>query len=264
MKKTVRLPLIIFFSFILLYSGCHIYTVLMEYGQSDSVKIDTIRVAMTIQAPGTASTTPRSSMPAASPTDTVEKIDIAVDFDALSAINPDIVGWLYCEGTPVNYPVVQGSDNVYYLDHLYSGEKNRSGTLFLDCRCSPYFSDNNSIIYGHHMKNGGMFACITQYRSQEYYDAHPAIYLLTPSGDYILKVFSGYITDPDTNSFEHRFETEADYAKMLAAAVEESDFQSRVAPATQDKVVTLSTCTYEYENARYVVHAVLTRISPEV
>ena len=73
-----------------------------------------------------------------------------VDFDALAAINPHVVGWLYGEDTSIHYPVVQGEDNDYYLSHLFDGTTNPNGCLFLDCRGASDFSDNNSIIYGHY------------------------------------------------------------------------------------------------------------------
>ena len=77
-----------------------------------------------------------------------------VDFAALREINPDIVAWIYIEGTKINYPIVQGGDNSYYLKHLFSGEWNGSGCIFLDFRNDASFADRHSIIYGHHIKNG--------------------------------------------------------------------------------------------------------------
>lgn len=79
-----------------------------------------------------------------------------VDFSVLREINPDIVAWIYIEGTKINYPIVQGGDNSYYLKHLFSGEWNGSGCIFLDFRNDTSFADRHSIIYGHHMKNGTM------------------------------------------------------------------------------------------------------------
>jgi len=88
-----------------------------------------------------------------------------IDFDALKAINPDIVGWLYCAGTPINYPLVQGSDNDYYLHHLYNRKPNKSGCLFIDFANVPDFTDHNTVIYGHNMKSGAMFAVLEKYKN---------------------------------------------------------------------------------------------------
>ena len=103
-----------------------------------------------------------------------------VDFAALREINPDIVAWIYIEGTKINYPIVQGEDNSYYLKHLFSGEWNGSGCIFLDFRNDASFADRHSIIYGHHMKNGTMFTDLDKYKKQEFFDEHPIALLITP------------------------------------------------------------------------------------
>ena len=103
-----------------------------------------------------------------------------VDFAALREINPDIVAWIYIEGTKINYPIVQGEENSYYLKHLFSGEWNGSGCIFLDFRNDASFADRHSIIYGHHMKNGTMFTDLDKYKKQEFFDEHPVALLITP------------------------------------------------------------------------------------
>ncbi|MUU12894.1 MAG: class B sortase [Oscillibacter sp.] len=96
-----------------------------------------------------------------------------VDFTALAAVNPDVTAWLYGPDTGISYPVVQGTDNDYYLDHLLDGTANSAGCLFVDTSCRPDFSGRNTVIYGHRMKNGTMFAALGNYQEQVYYDAHP-------------------------------------------------------------------------------------------
>lgn len=95
-----------------------------------------------------------------------------IDFAALKEASPDLVGWLYCPDTVVSYPVVQGQDNSYYLSHLADGSENRNGCLFMDCGNRSGLSDENTLIYGHHMASGKMFACLVSYAEQEYYEAH--------------------------------------------------------------------------------------------
>jgi sortase B len=73
-----------------------------------------------------------------------------VDFTSLERINPDVVGWLAVEGTEIDYPVVQGKDNDFYLRHLFTGERNKLGSIFMNYRNHSNFSDKNTIIYGHH------------------------------------------------------------------------------------------------------------------
>ena len=120
-----------------------------------------------------------------------DKCPIQVDFASLSAINPDIVGWVYIEDTGVNYPVVQGEDNEYYLHHTFEGRENFSGAIFMDTTCSPDFSSDNSILFGHNLKTGEMFGALkklydTEYNAEADWTKHPDKYpgLCTPDESY--------------------------------------------------------------------------------
>lgn len=176
-----------------------------------------------------------------------------VDFASLQEINPDIVGWIYVEGTDISYPVVQCQDNQYYLKHLFSGESNSAGCIFLDCRNASDFSDRHSIIYGHHMKNGSMFSGLTEYKKQEYYDGHPIALLLTPEKNFEIEIFAGYVASVQDEAWEVAFPSDRDFSEWLEKAEERSCFISRITPAVTDRIVTLSTCSYEFNNARFVV-----------
>lgn len=175
-----------------------------------------------------------------------------IDFEALQVINPDIVAWLYLEGTEINYPVVQGADNEYYLQHLFDGSYNSSGCLFLDSRNTNNFSDAHSIIYGHHMQNGKMFAVLDGYKKQEFYDEHPVALLLTPNGNFKLQFFAGYVANVEEDAWQLGFTLQG-FEEWLAASAERSCFESGIVPAVTDKIVTLSTCSYEFHNARFVL-----------
>lgn len=199
-------------------------------------------------------TLPDETEPTQEPDDTNWPV---VDFDALLAINPDVVAWIYIEGTNVNYPVVQGGDNSYYLKHLMDGTYNGAGTIFLDYRNESDLSDRNSVFYGHHMKNGTMFRQITQYKDQSFYDAHPVCLILTPNGNYRLEFFAGYVSDMNSQAWKLEFASDEEYAQWLEDAISKSTFTGTVEPAAQDRVVTLSTCTYEYDDARFVLVGVL-------
>lgn len=178
-----------------------------------------------------------------------------VDFDALRAVNPDIVAWIYQEGTGVNYPVVHGSDNEYYLDHMLNGDYNKFGTPFVDSRIDNIFDRSLTIIYGHNMKNGSMFACLTEYKSQQYYDAHPTMLLLTPEGNYRLELFSGFTTGGNSGVYQWEFSDDNAFLQYIADIKSRSNFRSDVSVAAGDRVVMLSTCAYNFEEARYVVYA---------
>ena len=179
-----------------------------------------------------------------------------VDFDALQAINPDVIGWLYIPDTNVNYPILQGASNDQYIYHLMTGEYNSAGSLFLESGIPSDFSEQNSPIYGHNMKNGTMFAGITGYKGQEFYDAHQVALLLTPDARYYIQIFSAYVTDVWDDAWQTTFSL-SDYQKWLDQRERKSYFTPVLTPTTDDRVVTFSTCTYETANARFVVHGIL-------
>lgn len=179
-----------------------------------------------------------------------------IDFSALEQINQDILAWIYIEGTEISYPVVQGSDNEYYLTHVFDGTYNSSGCIFLDANASSDFSSFNHVLYGHHMKNGKMFAGLEKYKEQSYYDEHPLGLLITPTQRYVVEFFSGYVANPNGISWNDDF-TDEEFQQWLKEISQQSCFESDILPTWNDHILTLSTCSYEYDNARYVLHGIL-------
>ena len=183
-----------------------------------------------------------------------------VDFKALKERNSDIIGWIYCEDTVIDYPIVKGENNDEYiranLDHKWTV----SGTLFVDSRNSADFSDYNTIIYGHNMYNdGSMFASLFNYKKEGYYEAHPVMWLLTENGDYKLEVTMGYVTN--TNSANYVvFKDLVSLRNHINNSIENSVFKSNVKPESVNKLITLSTCSYEFESARFVLCLSATKV----
>lgn len=195
------------------------------------------------------------------PQEPEETIPVAeIDFAALKEVNSDVVAWICCPDTVINYPVVLGGDNEYYLTHLVDGTENGNGTLFIDWKNARDFSDENTVIYGHHMQSGKMFACLVEYADQAYYDAHPIIYLVTPEAKYKIELFSGYTTTFDSSAYMLRFSSSHDYAEWLREVARKSDFKANMHLSTNDHIITLSTCAYSFYDARYVVHGRLTQV----
>lgn len=123
----------------------------------------------------------------------VSLADMTVDWDALRAINPDIVGWIYMPGTVINYPVVQTTDNDKYLTLDFEGNPGtivNFGTIFLDYNNESDFTDRNNVIYGHHMNDGSMFAPIAKLEDEGEFNSHRVVYLLSPTGNFRLTTFS--------------------------------------------------------------------------
>lgn len=178
-----------------------------------------------------------------------------VNFAALKAMNPDIQGWLYQNNTVINYPIVMGTDNVKYLHTLFNGKKGNGGTLFCDAKGARDFAEFNTIVYGHHMRDGSMFKSLRGYvETKNYYASHKRFELITPTHKYHLLVFSAYLTKANSATYQLTYpnaKSKTDYIKM---AVSKSHITpDKVEVTADDKIITLSTCAYDYKNARYVV-----------
>ena len=191
-----------------------------------------------------------------------ESAPVDVNFDLLHEINAGVVGWLYCEGTPINYPIVQSTDNSYYLNRLYNNQTNSSGAIFMDSLNSPNLNDANTVIYGHNMKNGSMFKTIQYYEKASYYDEHPVMYYFTSEHSYRIDVFAGYITEYDSEAYTIFFDSPWTYQGYLDRIRINSDvdMSGRVQVTTDDNIITLVTCSYN-SSVRYVVHGKVTQLS---
>ena len=187
---------------------------------------------------------------------------VDVDFDMLQKMNAEAVGWLYCEGTPINYPVVQSTDNSYYLNHLYDDQTNSSGAIFMDAMNSSDLSDANTIIYGHNMKNGTMFASLQNYDKQSYYEQHPVMYYMTKEHDYRIDIFASYETSGDSEAFTIFFDSEQTYSGYLQRVWAKSRIDTSDLPmSVDDNIITLATCSYSFNDARYVVQGKVTQLN---
>mgnify|MGYP001009125381 CR=1 FL=1 len=186
----------------------------------------------------------------------VEIPSLDIDFGALKAINPDAVGWLYGPDTRIDYPVMRADDYNWYLHHLPDGTYNANGSLFLDYNNPSDFSGRLSIIYGHHMKSGKMFASLTKYKEQEYFDGHPYLYLYTEEENYRAELLYGCVVD--AKEWRKRaFMFENNLSALLAYAAHHTTFTSHVSYKEEDRFLVLSTCSYEFDDARYIVLGVL-------
>lgn len=183
----------------------------------------------------------------------VTSASMSVDFDALQAINPQVVAWISSDNGAIHYPVVQGTDNDYYLNHMVDGTVNRSGSIFMDFRNASDLTDRNTFIYGHNMRNGAMFATLERYAQPGYYEQHPELLLVTSNGSYSLQVFAGCVVPGNSDVYQLSYRDDADFAAYLEKVRTMSAFSSPVEVGMQDRLVTLSTCAYDYEDARFVL-----------
>lgn len=175
--------------------------------------------------------------------------------DVLKETNADYACWLYCPQSPIDYPVVQGADNSQYLKRLFDGTRNACGTLFIDYRNLPAFQDPNTLIYGHHMRNGSMFKSITYYAEQSWYESHPFMLVISPSEIAVLEVLSGYLTDKNDHCYDVALSDDEDLLEFVETARGKSDFETMATAEAGDRLITLSTCAYAFQNARYILVA---------
>ena len=186
-----------------------------------------------------------------------------MDFSALRQQNPDVLGWILIPGTRVSYPVVQGTDNSYYLDHTWRGGKNSVGAIFMDYRNSGDLSDFNTIIYGHRMNNRSMFGTLSQYKSRSYWQAHPYVYLTDDSGTHRYEIFAAGEVSVDSDVYRLGLRSSSGRQSFLDSCLSLSTLNTGVTPHVYDKVLTLSTCTGNGHATRWVVQAVCPGQPPE-
>ena len=177
----------------------------------------------------------------------------AIDFDALRQTCPDAVGWIRIEGTCIDYPVVHGEDNVYYLSHLPDQTANSAGSIMMDSACDGGFGSTVSILHGHHMRSGAMFGDLDEYADEAYYRAHPVIRLLTPDGDYDVEIFAACTVNGRTFGYPTGFQDAAEFDAFVENLKSETAYDPGVTVEYGDRVLLLSTCAYSFETARFVV-----------
>lgn len=170
-------------------------------------------------------------------------IKTEVDFDALKAINEDIVAWIKCEALGLNYPVVQGSDNEYYLSHTFLGTEHISGCIFMDCLNRADFSDDNTILYGHNMKNGSMFGSFCKTTK-----AGTSVYIYTQTETLEYGVIDNRVVDISEDLYFKVRYGEETFESLCDAVV----LHSGVQLAKGDQILTLSTCNGN-ENERWII-----------
>ena len=181
----------------------------------------------------------------------MEKINLV----ALRKTNPDVVGWICIPDTAINYPVMQGTDNDFYLNHTWQKEPNSVGSIFLEYQNSADMTDYNTIIYGHNMNNGTMFSSLEPYAMQSQWESHPYVYVVTDAGVYRYEIFSFFNAEVESLTYGMNPQREDTKEKFLNLALDSSQIETGIRPAITDRILTLSTCSGGAYTHRYVVQA---------
>ncbi|MDR0273266.1 MAG: class B sortase [Clostridiales bacterium] len=184
-----------------------------------------------------------------------------VNFGEMRNDFPDLVAWIQSEGTPINYPVVQGEDNYFYLNHLPNKTRNWMGSIFLDSRNSPDFSDRNIIIYGHNTSSGDMFGSLNWYMRPGFFERHPTMFLFTPDNNFEIILIAGYILDATEEVPPINFANEHEFNGFNKNVISRSIFGNNIAVEYGQRLVFLCTCTNSSDrNERLIIVGILAEI----
>lgn len=179
----------------------------------------------------------------------------------LQEVNSDIAGWIEISGTNINYPVLQGKDNEYYLTHNYKKQKTEKGSIFLDAKYDWRISSNNLLIYGHNLVNGQMFKDLLKYRDENFYKKHPTIRFTTEKEDIEFKIMSAFYSnvfyEDEKGVFRYydfiNEKKESRFNEFVKNAKKASLYDTGVEAEYGEKLITLVTCSYHEDDGRFVV-----------
>ena len=189
----------------------------------------------------------------------------SINFEELNQINEDAVGWIELKDTIIDYPIVQGEDNEYYLHNDINGNSSKNGTIFQDVRDGAIGTEeltDFNVLYGHHMASGAMFASICNYKNPNYVNDHPFAVVYGEDGSvYQAEFFAGQVIsgESDEGLYVYRFDSDQEFDDYIEGLKENSTFDSDVELEYGDKILALVTCSYETNNSRYVLYAKLSR-----
>jgi len=177
----------------------------------------------------------------------------SMDFAALRAENPEIIAWLTIPGTTIDYPVLQAADNKYYLSHDAQKKLNKNGALFLDYRMRADFSDFNSVIYGHYMSSGMMFQNLVKFKEKDFFESHDEVVFYTPEQTRELEIVAVAVVPSSSPLYNYIFTSPSEQEAHLQLLKEKAKYYRGADFAPDDRLVLLSTCSYEYTEARTIV-----------
>ena len=225
MKKIIRALINVILICILIFSGYKIYSKLSEYKKADTVYND-------LRNQSTSSTNKH---------------------DELTSLNPDYRFWINVENTNIDYPVVQGEDNDFYLNHDFNKNYLASGSIFMDYR-NDFENDKSVIVYGHHMRNKTMFGELANFKKEDFFKENNLISIEYKGKTYTYEVFSAFVANLSKDDYlKVSFEDNSDYENYINYLTDRSIYKTDIDIDSNDKIITLYTCSYEFNNARTIV-----------
>lgn len=191
--------------------------------------------------------------------------DRQIDFAKLRERNPDIIGWISVDGTNIDYPIVKSKDNVDYLKTDVDGDENINGSIFMDMFNNADMKDKVTVIYGHNMKNGTMFAALHDFEDEDFFDENREIKIYTPDGMRVYEIVAAYLTDDRNILYDTDFNNRNVYQKYIDSVVNNREAGANILSkeiTPEDYILTLSTCERGQDEKRYFVQSVLKTDGP--
>lgn len=189
------------------------------------------------------------------------KEESKINFEELQSINPDIIAWIYVGGTNINYPILQSKSNTYYLKHNYKKEYSGAGSIYMDANADKDFNSQNTFIYGHYTSNKTMFGEIGNFMKQDFFDTHKEIFIYTPTNTYIVDLFSVYVDEANSNSYQMNYASAEELENYIKVIQSKSKIKSNIEDITiEDKIITFYSCSRETnfkKQDRYFLHGII-------
>ncbi len=236
-------------------SGYKLYGIFSEYrkGEKEYDKLNDEIVSVEVQEESEIPEDPEDS----EETEQEKKV-VVINFEELLRMNPDTVGWLrFDEPAQISYPLVRAEDNDKYLHRTFEGKKNSAGAIFVDADNAGDFSDRNTFIHGHNMKNGSMFGQLRKYKSQSFCKENPYFYIHTPDGKVsTYQVFAVCVVKDTSESYNKWYNTDQEFLDYIEHIQGIAKYPVDVEVKVDSKIVSLSTCTNVTDDERLIVHGV--------
>lgn len=193
-----------------------------------------------------------------------KEVVIPIDFGSLTAEYPDVYAWIRIPGTGIDYPIAQrAGDNSYYLTHTIDGKKRIAGAIYTEDYNTKEFTDPNTVIYGHNMRNGSMFKQLHKFKSKQFFADNQEVLIYQPNRILHYKIFAAYTYDNRHLIRSFAFADETAYQSYLNEVFKKArtsgNLDTDVQVTSENQIITLSTCTGN-DSQRYLVQAVLLSI----
>lgn len=255
LRRTLVLLLVVIFS----VSAVKVIRQVLDYQKGQKNYSEALEMAGVQQPDGTdtAKSDTEATVEAETDSASFEETLAAIDLDSLQTVNSDVIGWIAIPDTKISYPLLRTDNNDYYLNRTWNKERNSVGSIFMEYRVSPDFSDFHTIIYGHRMRDGSMFGGLKFYGDMEYWREHPSVYIVNEAGIHQYDIFAAHEMGTSRISESISISGDAEKQDFIRYSLQHSAIDTDIVPTEQDHVLSLITCTGRGYSTRWVIQAVL-------